>query len=81
MINGGSLYRRAHFAEKSWRGILEFQRNSQTRISIPDTPTAETAVTIAQIMSLIIRPYYVALRTSIGSRRRPAPFSSSRSKA
>ena len=48
----------AHFAEKSWRGILEFQRNSQTRISIPDMPTAETAVTIAQIMSLIIRPYY-----------------------
>jgi len=56
--SGGSLYRMAHFAEKSWRGILEFQRNSQTRISIPDTPTAETAVTIAQIMSLIIRPYY-----------------------
>jgi hypothetical protein len=58
LVSGGSLYRRAHFAEKSWRGILEFQRNSQTRISIPDTPTAETAVTIAQIMSLIIRPYY-----------------------
>ena len=25
---------------------------------MPDTPTAETAVTIAQIMSLIIRPCY-----------------------
>ena len=33
--SGGSLYRMAHFAEKFWRGILEFQRNSQTRISIP----------------------------------------------
>ena len=56
--NGVSLYRMAHFAEIILSRDLEFQRNSQTRISMPDTPTAETAVTIAQIMSLIIRPYY-----------------------
>ena len=48
----------AHFAEIILPRDLEFQRNSQTRISKPDAPTAETAVTIAQIMSLIIRPYY-----------------------
>jgi hypothetical protein len=60
--NGCSLYRIAHVAEKPWLGILEFQRNSQTRISMPDTPTAETAVTIAQIMSLIIVPFYPRYR-------------------